>query len=49
MDLTCQHVASLIRNKTPEEIRATFGIKNDFTPQEEEQVRFVPRVVLRLF
>lgn len=25
--------------KTPEDIRKTFGIKNDFTPEEEEQVR----------
>ena len=24
--------------KTPEEIRRTFNIKNDFTPEEEEQV-----------
>ena len=26
--------------KTPEEIRKTFNIKNDFTPEEEEQVIF---------
>jgi len=39
LDVTCQHVASMIRNKTPEEIRQTFNIKNDFTPAEEEQVK----------
>jgi hypothetical protein len=27
------------RGKTPEEIRQTFNIKNDFTPEEEEQMR----------
>jgi S-phase kinase-associated protein 1 len=27
------------QGKTPEEIRKTFNIKNDFTPEEEEQVR----------
>lgn len=26
--------------KNPEEIRRTFNIKNDFTPEEEEQVRY---------
>ncbi len=27
------------KGKTPEEIRKTFNIKNDFTPEEEEEVR----------
>ncbi|KAE8655948.1 SKP1-like protein 1B [Hibiscus syriacus] len=32
LDLTCQTVADMIKGKTPEEIRKTFNIKNDFTP-----------------
>lgn len=39
LDLTCKTVANMIKGKTPEDIRRTFGIKNDFTPEEEEQVR----------
>ncbi|KAK6922563.1 SKP1 component, dimerization [Dillenia turbinata] len=39
LDLTCQTVADVIKGKTPEEIRKTFNIKNDFTPDEEEEVR----------
>merc|ERR1712025_458929 len=39
LDVTCKTVANLIKGKSPEEIRKTFGIKNDFTPEEEEQVR----------
>ncbi|AES77879.1 putative S-phase kinase-associated protein [Medicago truncatula] len=39
LDLTCQSVADMIKGKTPEEIRKTFNIKNDFTPEEEEEVR----------
>lgn len=31
----CKSVADKIRGKSPEEIRATFGIVNDFTPEEE--------------
>ncbi|XP_011003066.1 PREDICTED: SKP1-like protein 1B [Populus euphratica] len=39
LDLTCQRVADMIKGKTPEDIRKTFNIKNDFTPEEEEEVR----------
>lgn len=37
--LTCAKVASFIRDKTTEEIRTTFGLVNDFTPEEEAQAR----------
>ncbi len=39
LDSTCKFVASMIRGKSPEEIRKTFNIKEDFTPEQEEQVR----------
>ncbi|XP_071691427.1 SKP1-like protein 1B [Rutidosis leptorrhynchoides] len=39
LDLTCQTVADMIKGKSPEEIRKTFNIKNDYTPEEEEEVR----------
>ena len=39
LDVTCKTVANMIKGKTPEEIRKTFNIKNDFTPEEEEKVR----------
>ena len=39
LDLSCAKVASMIKGKTPEEIRKTFNIVNDFTPEEEAQVR----------
>ena len=39
LDLTCKSVAEMIKGKTPEEIRKHFNIKNDFTPEEAEQVR----------
>jgi len=29
----------MIKGKTPDEIRETFNIVNDFTPEEEAQVR----------
>ncbi len=34
LDITCKTVANMIKGKAPEEIRRTFNIKNDFTPQE---------------
>ena len=39
LDLACASVAAMIKGKTPEEIRKTFNIVNDFTPEEEAQVR----------
>jgi len=39
LDVTCKTVANMIKGKTPEDIRKTFNIKNDFTTAEEEQVR----------
>jgi len=39
LDLTCQSVADMIKGKTPEQIRETFNIKNDFSPEEEEEIR----------
>ena len=35
-----EHCPKIQTGKTPEEIRKTFNIKNDFTPEEEEQVFF---------
>uniref|UniRef100_UPI00358F5837 S-phase kinase-associated protein 1-like n=1 Tax=Myxine glutinosa TaxID=7769 RepID=UPI00358F5837 len=37
--VTCKTVANMIKGKTPEEIRKTFNIKNDFTEEEEQQVK----------
>jgi len=39
LDLTCQTVADMIKDKSVEEIRQTFNIKNDFTPEEEAEIR----------
>jgi len=38
LDLACAKVASMIKGKKPEEIRKTFNIANDFTPEQERQV-----------
>ncbi|GAU31217.1 hypothetical protein TSUD_210740 [Trifolium subterraneum] len=39
LDFTCQTVADMVKGKTPEEIRMVFNVKNDFTPEEEEEIR----------
>lgn len=38
LDLCCAQVASMIKGKTTEQIRKTFNIINDFTPEEEAAV-----------
>ncbi|KAJ9066632.1 hypothetical protein DSO57_1007706 [Entomophthora muscae] len=39
LDLICKVIANMIKGKTPEQIRQTFNIENDFTPEEEERNR----------
>ena len=39
LNLGCAKIASIIKNQSTEQIRETFGIKNDFTPEEENQLR----------
>ncbi|KAJ3119936.1 hypothetical protein HK098_005000 [Nowakowskiella sp. JEL0407] len=39
LDLGCKTVANMIKGKSPEAIREMFNIENDFTPEEEEQIK----------
>ncbi|KAJ9119102.1 hypothetical protein QFC22_003593 [Naganishia vaughanmartiniae] len=39
LDLGCKTVANMIKGKSPEEIRKLFNIQNDFTPEEEAQIK----------
>ncbi|OAX82487.1 E3 ubiquitin ligase complex SCF subunit sconC [Emergomyces africanus] len=39
LDIGCKTVANMIKGKSPEDIRKTFNIQNDFTPEEEAQIR----------
>ncbi|CAN0914029.1 SKP1-like protein 4, partial [Linum grandiflorum] len=38
-DLTCKEVAEMMKGKDVEEIRKIFHIKNDYTKEEEEEIR----------
>ena len=39
LQLCCVTIASMIKGKSPEQIRSHFNIVNDFTPEEEETIR----------
>ncbi|GFP81564.1 skp1-like protein 4 [Phtheirospermum japonicum] len=39
LDLTCKTVADMMKEKSPEEIRKHFNILNDYTKEEEDEVR----------
>ncbi|ODQ81863.1 hypothetical protein BABINDRAFT_160094, partial [Babjeviella inositovora NRRL Y-12698] len=39
LDAGCKVVAEMIRGKSPEEIRKTFNIVNDFSPEEEAAIK----------
>ena len=39
LDVTCKTVANMIKGKSPEDIRKTFNITNDFTKEEEAAIR----------
>ncbi|KAJ4975616.1 hypothetical protein NE237_000722 [Protea cynaroides] len=38
LDLTVEKAASMIRGRTPDQIRENFNINSDFTPEEEEEM-----------
>ncbi|KAH0512893.1 S-phase kinase-associated protein 1 [Microtus ochrogaster] len=48
LDVTCKTVANMIKGKTPEEIRKTFNIKNDFTEEKEAQLTASEEAKLQL-
>ncbi len=39
VNVCCKTIANMIKGKTAEQIRQTFGIENDLTPEEEDQIR----------
>ncbi|CAN0893111.1 SKP1-like protein 11 [Linum grandiflorum] len=43
LDLMCQKATHMISEKTTEEMHKIFNIKNDFTPEEEANIRIANR------
>ena len=39
LDLGCKTIASQIKGKTAQQMRVLLGLPNDFSPEEEEQIR----------
>ncbi|KAG7579813.1 S-phase kinase-associated protein 1-like [Arabidopsis thaliana x Arabidopsis arenosa] len=39
IDLTSQTIADYVKDKSPNEFREIFNIENDYTPEEEEELR----------
>lgn len=39
LQLLCAKIASILRDKTTEEMREIMGVENDFTPEEEEKIK----------
>lgn len=39
LDTGCKIIAEMIKNKSPEDLRKTFNIVNDFSPEEEAAIR----------
>ncbi|XP_037036470.1 S-phase kinase-associated protein 1-like [Bradysia coprophila] len=39
LDVACKTVANMMRDKSPDEIRRTFNIKNDLGDEENERIR----------
>lgn len=40
LDLLCKHIATIIKScSSPTSLRKRFNITNDFTPEEEEQIK----------
>ncbi|KAG2638477.1 SKP1-like protein 1 [Panicum virgatum] len=39
LDLTCREIDDLMKGKTIDEMRKMFNIKNDFTKEQEEEIR----------
>ena len=39
LDIACEKVATMIKGKTPDEIRKKFNVENDFNIEEEENIK----------